>query len=184
MIKGSDRYAGIKPRHHQIILSDHAWQRWQECSGVRLTRRKLVRLLTVKLNGTLAVGLELDHTGAGWLEVTPWLWATVRLTDAGWMAMTFISWDESDAGYVNDAHFIAEARTGWPEAIQRALAAEAEAGRLRKALKFYANPDTHIGHLVGTCGVHVPGELSLYCPIEDDAGERARVALEDGSTDD
>lgn len=88
----------MKQRHHQIILSDHAWQRWQERSGSGMKRRKLTRLLTAKLNGALAVGLALDHTGAGWLEVTPWLWATVRLEAAGWVVVTFIAWDVAGAG--------------------------------------------------------------------------------------
>lgn len=39
-----------------------------------------------------------------------------------------------DASGIKDAAFIAAARQGWPEAIRRALAAEAENERLRKAL--------------------------------------------------
>ncbi|KJS16306.1 MAG: hypothetical protein VR69_09575 [Peptococcaceae bacterium BRH_c4b] len=88
----------MKQRHHEIIISDHAWQRWQERSGIEIKRTKLINVLTGKLNGALAVGLVLDHTSAGWLEVTPWLWATVRLTNMGWLVATFTAWEEREAG--------------------------------------------------------------------------------------
>ncbi|MFW5434287.1 hypothetical protein [Paenibacillus apiarius] len=39
-----------------------------------------------------------------------------------------------DADGISDAKFIAEAREGWPEAIRRAILAEAEVKRLRETL--------------------------------------------------
>ena len=70
----------------------------QERAGISVKRTKLINVLTGKLNGALAVGLALDSTGAGWLEVTPWLWATVRLTNMGWLVATFTAWEEREAG--------------------------------------------------------------------------------------
>lgn len=45
---------------------------------------------------------------------------------------------------INDIAFAVEARTGWPDAINRALAAEAEVGRLREALLRLAPADGFI----------------------------------------
>jgi len=89
---------GLQPRHHEVILTDHAWARWQERSGIKIKRSKLIALLQAKLNNALALGLELDHTGAGWLEITPVLWATVRLGTDGWVVTTFTRWDEREVG--------------------------------------------------------------------------------------
>ena len=85
---------GLQPRHHEVKLTDHAWSRWQERTGIKIKRGKLEQLLQAKLNNAIAVGLELDHTGAGWLEITPVVWATVRLGFAGWVVTTITGWRE------------------------------------------------------------------------------------------
>ncbi|MEG6615369.1 hypothetical protein V6C27_02850 [Peptococcaceae bacterium 1198_IL3148] len=84
--------AVVKTRCHRVIITDHAWQRWQERAGIKIKRDKLTKLLTAKLNTALAVGLKIDHTGAGWLMLDQWLWANVRVTDRGWVVTTFINW--------------------------------------------------------------------------------------------
>ena len=45
-----------------------------------------------------------------------------------------------------DLAFIAESREGWPEAIRRAMAAEAEVERLKKAVEFYADVENWVSH--------------------------------------
>jgi len=84
---------GIRARHQDVVISDHAWQRWTERAGVKIKRKKLAgnirRKLTTAVQGT---GMYLDKTGAGWLEIHPWLWAAVRLTNHGWLVTTFINW--------------------------------------------------------------------------------------------
>jgi hypothetical protein len=56
---------------YKRILTDHVWRHWQEWSGIGVRCFKLIQVLTGKLNVALAVGLVLDHTGTGWLEVNP-----------------------------------------------------------------------------------------------------------------
>jgi len=56
----------------------------------------------------------------------------------------------------DDARFIAEARTGWPHAIERALAAEAEVERLRENLQ--AVFEAFLEALE-----YVPGEMDVVC---------------------
>jgi len=87
---------GMNPRHHEVYLSEHAWERWIERSGIRIKRGKLIDQLRYKLNAAISTGLPLDDTGAGWLEITPLLWATVRLKDNGWLVTTFTSWEERE----------------------------------------------------------------------------------------
>lgn len=75
---------------------------------------------------------------------TPGLWeadlnsddsAQILSTSApGWVCQTWYKNEEVMPNSANNARFIAEARQGWPEAIRRAIAAEAENERLRKAL--------------------------------------------------
>lgn len=88
---------GIRVRHHEVIISDHAWQRWLERSGMKVKRKKLARAVRRKLTGVIqGSGMYLDKTGAGWLEMFPWLWAAVRLTDHGWLVTTFINWNQKE----------------------------------------------------------------------------------------
>jgi hypothetical protein len=79
----------MRPRHHQAILTDHAWQRYQERSWKILKRTKLQSLCTVRLNEAIGKGMIVDYTGAGWFEVIPWLWAVVKVVDDGWLVLTF-----------------------------------------------------------------------------------------------
>lgn len=85
---------GMYPRHFNVILRDHAWERYKERDGPQIKRSKLVGILIGKLNEAIDLGLRLDHTGAGWIEVTPWLWATVRLGQTAWVVETITRWDE------------------------------------------------------------------------------------------
>ena len=78
----------MRPRHHQAILTDHAWQRWQERSWKQVKRDKLQSLCTVRLNEAIGMGMIVDHTGA-WFEVMPWLWAVAVLGTDGWVVKTF-----------------------------------------------------------------------------------------------
>jgi len=87
---------GMQPRHFEVIMREHAWERYQERGGPTTTRIKLRRHLVWLLNEALDAGLHLDHTGAGWLEITPVLWATVRLTDRAWVVETITRWDERE----------------------------------------------------------------------------------------
>lgn len=88
---------GMNPRHHEVILGDHAWGRWLErCKGIKIKRGNLVSLLRYQLNVAISLGLPLDSTGAGWIEITPEIWATVRLTDLGWKVTTITRWDEKE----------------------------------------------------------------------------------------
>lgn len=80
-----------RPKAHRVILSNHAWDRFQERGG-RKKRTKLVNLITAKLNESLGPGLVVDRTGAAWVEVKPWLWASLRLTDIGWIVTTIIDY--------------------------------------------------------------------------------------------
>lgn len=97
-----NRPRGLQPRHHEVILPDHAWGRYLERAGVDLkpwqekkVRVKLRQYLTARLNDEIAAGgLILDRTGAAWIEITPVLWATVRLGDGGWVITTFTDWSE------------------------------------------------------------------------------------------
>lgn len=67
-----------------------------ERAGFKIKRKKLRAILQAKLtNDAQGTGIYLDKTGAGWVELFPWLWATVRLTDRGWLVMTFEVWDGS-----------------------------------------------------------------------------------------
>jgi hypothetical protein len=64
--------------------------------------------------------------------VGPWEWGVDNgeslLQNSRGVPVVFIS----EPGITDaDARFIAEARTGWPRAIERAMAAEAEVARLR-----------------------------------------------------
>lgn len=78
-----------RQRNHQAILTDHAYQRWTERSWRELRRSKLQCLCTVRLNEAIGKGMQVDHTGAGWFEVIPWLWAGVKVVDSGWLVLTF-----------------------------------------------------------------------------------------------
>lgn len=89
---------GMRPRHFEVIFRPHAWDRYRERNGPKTTLKKLRRHLVYLLNEALDAGLHLDHTGAGWLEITPVLWATVRLGQTGWVVETFTRWDEREAG--------------------------------------------------------------------------------------
>ncbi|SFR15313.1 hypothetical protein [Desulfoscipio geothermicus] len=80
----------LRPKPYQVELSDHAWQRFCQRSEFRASRKKLLRRLKAQINTQLAVGMRLDKTSAGWLEVYPGVWAAVRLKGACWMVMTFI----------------------------------------------------------------------------------------------
>lgn len=59
-------------------------------------------------------------------------------TEAGgvssWICQTWYKDEDVMPNSSNNAHFIAEAREGWPYAIRRALEAEAEIDRLRNEL--------------------------------------------------
>lgn len=89
---------GMQPRDHEIMLTDHAWKRFKERSDKQIGRKKLKELLQDKLNAALGRGLSMDDTGAAWLEITPELWATVRLGIAGWVIPTIIRRGERAAG--------------------------------------------------------------------------------------
>lgn len=89
---------GMKPRHFEIIFRPHAWERYVLRNGPKTTQKKLKRHLVYLLNEALDAGLHLDRTGAGWLEITPVLWATVRLTDRAWVVETITRWDEREVG--------------------------------------------------------------------------------------
>lgn len=88
----------IKPKSHDVVLSDHAWTRYCERAGARPSRsarNKLAMFLKAKLNNELARGLHLDRTGAAWLEIESLIWASARLTDRGWVVTTVVVWGES-----------------------------------------------------------------------------------------
>lgn len=94
---------GLHPRHHHVILPDHAWGRYKERCGheikaaqERRLRKGLERYLEYALNNAIAAGLALDHTGAAWLEIEPLLWATVRLGATGWVVSTITDWSEKE----------------------------------------------------------------------------------------
>lgn len=82
----------IKPRHQEVIISDHAWyERWPERAGVKLSRKKVIRIIRGQLtNDAHSRGIKLDNSGAVLVEVLPWLSAYLRLTDRGWLVTTFI----------------------------------------------------------------------------------------------
>lgn len=82
---------GVKIRCHIVFVSDHAWNRWQERVG-KISRKKLTKLLTAKLNETIGVGLRIDSSGDGWVEAIPGVWAVIELTGRGWMVKTFTTW--------------------------------------------------------------------------------------------
>lgn len=85
----------LKPRRQEVMIIDHAWlDRWPERAGIRVSRKKIMGRLRSRLTDMArSEGIHLDPTGAGWVEVYPWLWATVRLTERGWLVMTFTVWD-------------------------------------------------------------------------------------------
>lgn len=83
-------------RQQQVIISEHAWaKRWPERAGIKISKTRLARMLRRKLTeGARGRGLYPDATGAVWVEVLPpWLWATARLTEQGWVVTTFTTWD-------------------------------------------------------------------------------------------
>lgn len=84
----------IKPRHQEVSISAHAWdERWPERVGIPLSRKHVARKIQARLTELArSDGIYLDRTGACWVEVYPWLWATVRLMDRGWMVTTFTVW--------------------------------------------------------------------------------------------
>jgi len=87
------------PKRHKVILSEHAWERFQERAGVEIKRTKLVCQLSAKLNNALRTsGLHPDKTGGVLLEVTSRLRAVVRITDRGWIVTTFVDWSKEEAG--------------------------------------------------------------------------------------
>lgn len=66
-----------------------------------------------------------------------------------------------------DARFIAEACTGWPHAIERAIAAEAESERLREIIALLRCAEC--GDELGDNWTEVDGEvLCEYCVADDD----------------
>lgn len=88
----------IKPKSHDVILTEHAWQRYCERANVRPTtgrKKRLATYLHSKLNSALGVGLHLDRSGAAWIEIEQLLWASARLTDRGWVVTTVMVWGES-----------------------------------------------------------------------------------------
>ncbi len=82
----------IKPRHQEVIISDHAWyERWPERAGVKLSRRKVASIIKGQLtNKAQSSGIILDKTGCAWVHVLPEIRAYLRLTDRGWLVVTFI----------------------------------------------------------------------------------------------
>lgn len=88
----------IKPKSHDVILSEHAWQRYCERANLKPTparRNKLRAFLHAKLNNAIGVGLHLDRTGAAWIEIEQLMWASARLTDRGWVVTTVVVWGEA-----------------------------------------------------------------------------------------
>jgi hypothetical protein len=83
----------------------------------------------------------------------PWYWTPEEIEcdpETGWwgeppsVMLPQVMGDDNGKGFVvwsnDDAEFIAQAREGWPHAIERAIKAEAEVERLRMALDKIANP--------------------------------------------
>lgn len=95
---GGGRHAGMKPRSHDVIISPHAYGRWSERGGPAISRKKLEGLTKVKVNNALAIGLPIDHTRAGWVEVIPGLWAVVELHSIGFIVKTYRNRVEEKAG--------------------------------------------------------------------------------------
>lgn len=70
----------------------------------------------------------------------PWIQDRCNVSAQGYtLFITYVSGK-------NDAQFIADARKGWPEAITRAINAEAEVERLRKELDKYKRAYAEICH--------------------------------------
>ncbi|MCG8400086.1 MAG: hypothetical protein MJA84_00650 [Firmicutes bacterium] len=90
----------MKPRPHSVVLTEHAWERFQERAGPysRMPRRQLKRLLHSKLNNQLASGVYFDNTRAAKIEVLPWLTAVLEVTPSGWQVLTILYVDEEVAG--------------------------------------------------------------------------------------
>lgn len=83
------------------MITDHAFDdRWPERAGVPVKKSKLMRALQIRLTSLAqSDGIRLDKTGAGRVKVYPWLYAAVRMTDRGWLVMTFLFGDESEGRY-------------------------------------------------------------------------------------
>ena len=62
-------------------------------------------------------------------------WELDEFIEPAYFGDTLIAVEHLYDGYEKDATFIINAREGWPEAISRAIAAEAEVERLRKVLE-------------------------------------------------
>lgn len=80
----------LKPRYHNITLTDHAWIRFRERAGPysRMSRKRLKRLLQTKLNNQLASGVYFNDTKAAELEIFPWLVAIIAIMPNGWQVLT------------------------------------------------------------------------------------------------
>ena len=88
----------MKQRSYSVIISEHAYNRWLERGGPALTWKELTGLTRAKVNNAMAVGIPIDPTGAGWIEVIPGIWAIVELHSIGWIVKTFRNRVEKAAG--------------------------------------------------------------------------------------
>lgn len=80
----------IVPRQQSVTISDHALDRWFERTGIRIKRSQLKRRIEGRLTAmAVTEGIQLDSEGSCGVDLYPWLWAVVKLTEVGWMVVTF-----------------------------------------------------------------------------------------------
>lgn len=91
---------GMNPRHHEVFLSNHAWGRWLERSETKhkgkAARNKLARAIRALLNEAIHKGIEIDNTGAGWVDLGEELYAGVVFDDKGWVIFTITTLEEKN----------------------------------------------------------------------------------------
>ena len=85
-------------RGYRVGLTNHAWERYIQRSNVRRTgkknRARVAAFIEYRLNDHLGLGVHVDPTGAVWVELTPVLWASVRLEASGWTVTSIMDWGE------------------------------------------------------------------------------------------
>jgi len=88
-------------------------------------------------------------------QATPGPWWIVRKAEGILIA------GHNHAENFQDCDFIAQAREGWPHAIERAIKAEAEVERLRMALDKIANPLKYIQMEARAKGAELNGVYAI-----------------------
>ena len=85
-------------RGYRVGLTNHAWERYLQRANIgrigKKNRDRLAAFIGFRLNEYLGLGVHVDPTGAVWVELTPVLWASVRLEACGWIVTSIMDWGE------------------------------------------------------------------------------------------